>query len=468
MVDTAGTLCRAAQALKDEGATKVVAYITHPVLSGDAVERISESALDELVVTDTIPLSDRRQGLRAHPPAVGRGAARRDHPPHPRRGVGELAVRGLILKGCAALVAVAAPCCHVRWRKSCVFHSHSARTAARCKAKVRAAACVARARFRPFCMAASSGPQPLVLDQQNLLTMIGKREVLFLDRAASTSMASRKRRSSRTCRCIRRAMSVVHVDLQRVVENEAIRLRLPIHFKGEAAAPGVKSQGGIVSHMRAGRRGHMPAEGSAGVSRDRSVGDEPERDAVPVRYSSAAGCHHPGARPSQRSGGLDPQPACCGAGAGCGGSGCRCGRSGRGRGRSAAAGAGAAPAAPRARRKKRRKRRRPRRKAARNSAGASSCRVCRSSSSSASAIPASEYARTRHNAGFGFVEELARRHGGQFPLEPRHNGELARVGSPASEVWLLKPMAFMNRSGDAVRSVSAFYKAPPSADPGCL
>src|SRR6266403_1185492 len=57
MVDTAGTLGQAAQALKDEGALKVVAYITHPVLSGGAVERISQSALDELVVTDTIPLS---------------------------------------------------------------------------------------------------------------------------------------------------------------------------------------------------------------------------------------------------------------------------------------------------------------------------------------------------------------------------------------------------------------------------
>ncbi|HWG30067.1 MAG TPA: ribose-phosphate diphosphokinase [Steroidobacteraceae bacterium] len=57
MVDTAGTLCQAAQALKDEGAIKVVAYITHAVLSGNAVEKISNSALDELVVTDTIPLS---------------------------------------------------------------------------------------------------------------------------------------------------------------------------------------------------------------------------------------------------------------------------------------------------------------------------------------------------------------------------------------------------------------------------
>ena len=62
MVDTAGTLCRAAQALKDEGALKVVAYITHPVLSGGAVQRIAESALDELVVTDTIPLSAEAAG----------------------------------------------------------------------------------------------------------------------------------------------------------------------------------------------------------------------------------------------------------------------------------------------------------------------------------------------------------------------------------------------------------------------
>ncbi len=61
IVDTAGTLCLAAQALKDEGARKVVAYITHPILSGPAVERIANSGLDQLVVTDTIPLSAEAQ-----------------------------------------------------------------------------------------------------------------------------------------------------------------------------------------------------------------------------------------------------------------------------------------------------------------------------------------------------------------------------------------------------------------------
>ena len=58
MVDTAGTLVKAAQVLKEEGAKKVVAYCTHPVLSGGAIERIKGSDLDELVVTDTIPLQE--------------------------------------------------------------------------------------------------------------------------------------------------------------------------------------------------------------------------------------------------------------------------------------------------------------------------------------------------------------------------------------------------------------------------
>ena len=57
MVDTAGTMCKAAEVLKSRGAIHVSAYCTHPVLSGPAIERVNASVLDELVVTDTIPLS---------------------------------------------------------------------------------------------------------------------------------------------------------------------------------------------------------------------------------------------------------------------------------------------------------------------------------------------------------------------------------------------------------------------------
>jgi len=64
MVDTAGTLCKAAEVLKEEGATRVVAYCTHAVLSGGAVGRIAGSALDELVVTDTIPLTDEARACK--------------------------------------------------------------------------------------------------------------------------------------------------------------------------------------------------------------------------------------------------------------------------------------------------------------------------------------------------------------------------------------------------------------------
>ena len=64
MVDTAGTLCKAADALKDHGATKVVAYCTHPVLSGPAIQNIEGSNLDSLVVTDTIPLNEKAKSCK--------------------------------------------------------------------------------------------------------------------------------------------------------------------------------------------------------------------------------------------------------------------------------------------------------------------------------------------------------------------------------------------------------------------
>ncbi|NHO86364.1 ribose-phosphate pyrophosphokinase [Pseudoteredinibacter isoporae] len=63
MVDTAGTLCNAAAALKEQGATKVVAYCTHPVLSGNALKNLSNSILDEMVVADSIPLNSEIEKL---------------------------------------------------------------------------------------------------------------------------------------------------------------------------------------------------------------------------------------------------------------------------------------------------------------------------------------------------------------------------------------------------------------------
>ena len=80
--------------------------------------------------------------------------------------------------------------------------------------------------------------------------------------------------------------------------------------------------------------------------------------------------------------------------------------------------------------------------------------------------PGEKYARTRHNAGFWFADEIARRYGGVFRAESRHQGELARVritmeGGAQSEVWLLKPMTFMNKSGVSIVSLANFYKVSP-------
>jgi large subunit ribosomal protein L25 len=93
--------------------------------------------------------------------------------------------------------------------------------------------------------------QALVLDQQNLLTMIG-------DERFYSSIVQVKVSDGTTQEAIVKDVQmhparnvVVHVDLQRVIENELIRLSLPIHFKGESISPGVKVQGGVVSHMRA-------------------------------------------------------------------------------------------------------------------------------------------------------------------------------------------------------------------------
>ena len=92
--------------------------------------------------------------------------------------------------------------------------------------------------------------QPLTLDQQNLLTMIADERfyssIVRLKIGETTQEAIVKDVQMHPAR-----NQVVHVDLQRVVENEKIRIRLPIHFKGETVSPGVKNEGGVVSHMRA-------------------------------------------------------------------------------------------------------------------------------------------------------------------------------------------------------------------------
>ncbi len=75
--------------------------------------------------------------------------------------------------------------------------------------------------------------------------------------------------------------------------------------------------------------------------------------------------------------------------------------------------------------------------------------------------PGPRYADTRHNAGFWYVDAVARRHGGQFRPEARFSAEVARVRIEGHDLWLLKPQSYMNRSGLPVRQFLQFYKLAP-------
>jgi large subunit ribosomal protein L25 len=93
--------------------------------------------------------------------------------------------------------------------------------------------------------------QALILDQQNLLTMIADERFYSSIVQVKISNGTQQEAIVKDVQMHPARNVVVHVDLQRVVESEQIRIKLPIHFKGESISPGVKVQGGVVSHMRA-------------------------------------------------------------------------------------------------------------------------------------------------------------------------------------------------------------------------
>lgn len=77
--------------------------------------------------------------------------------------------------------------------------------------------------------------------------------------------------------------------------------------------------------------------------------------------------------------------------------------------------------------------------------------------------PGAQYEQTRHNAGFWFVEEVARQYGAVFRPESKFSGEVARIQIDGRDCWLLKPATFMNRSGQAIQAIANFYKIAPQA-----
>jgi len=74
--------------------------------------------------------------------------------------------------------------------------------------------------------------------------------------------------------------------------------------------------------------------------------------------------------------------------------------------------------------------------------------------------PGAQYEQTRHNAGFWFVDEIARQYSGHFRVESKFNAEICKLTVEGKTIWLVKPQTFMNRSGQPVRALANFYKIP--------
>jgi PTH1 family peptidyl-tRNA hydrolase len=75
--------------------------------------------------------------------------------------------------------------------------------------------------------------------------------------------------------------------------------------------------------------------------------------------------------------------------------------------------------------------------------------------------PGNEYIKTRHNAGFWFIDSLVEQHNLILKAEPRYQAEIARMNTSSGSVWLIKPMTFMNRSGQSIARLANFYKIKP-------
>jgi hypothetical protein len=260
---------------------------------------------------------------------------------------------------------------------------------------------------------------------------------------------------------------------------------MPIHFKGEAAAPGVKTQGGVVSHLMRGRGSQLPAEGSAGVPRGRLSGMNLNETHASVGHQGSRGRDAGGAGARQEPAGrLDPQPAC------------RepepvAARRQRRPRSGAAAPAGAAPAAAPMPRSRCQEGRGQEGSGSKKEAARSSCRpsdarrappgaalrffpeACgatwqdyRSSSSSDSAIPDRNTRARATTPGFWFVDELGARHGGSSRERASTRASWRACASCGQELWLLKPTDL--HESQRLRSASGrdFYKVAPRGDSG--
>ena len=254
IIDTAGTIQKAAQALKDNGASRVLASAVHGVLSGPAIKRIENSPIDKLVVTNTIPPHGAWR-MRQGRGAVGGAAAGAGHSQHSRRDVGLEVVRvepenlrTEVME--ATLEAV---------RRETIRPNEAGRI--RREGQIPAVV-----------YGGASEAEPVSVDPKALLQILHSRvRRQHADLAEARRRAATRRCWSRNTSSIRSKHELLHADFYRVAMDKVLRVTVPVHLTGEAK--GVKAAGRH-RRLRASRgRGRVPA-GATFRSTSRSTSRE--------------------------------------------------------------------------------------------------------------------------------------------------------------------------------------------------
>ena len=283
---------------------------------------------------------------------------------------------------------------------------------------MRAAACVMRHRSRPSSTAATPSPKSIQLEHEK--TWLASQNEWFYSSILSLDIDGKV--ENVLLRDMQRhpyKQQIMHLDFQRVSENEAIRVAVPLHFLNVEKSPAGKTAGVVVTHELNEDPDQLPAEGPAGVHRDRPGEPERRRHRSTCRRSS---CRR--ASKSRSSSSVQDHDVAV-----------VVARHVReeveeaaDRGRRRSAGRNAEAAKPRAKAK------------ASNRCVPGRLRACLARASTMAGLrlivglgnPGPEHLRTRHNAGFWFVDALALQCGARFGLESKLFGETARSTSPGS------------------------------------
>ena len=250
IIDTAGTIQKAAQALKESGAERVLACAVHGVLSGPAIERIEKSPIDKLIVTNTIPLEEKRAQVRQDRRALGGAPARPGHSQHSRRDIGLVTVRVDDEPG--AQRPAARRLANAEGKDTKSWKRHSRQSIGRGRARTRRGGCARRATCPRW---STARRRPAMRSRRCRSPSVPKEMMRILHSASGVNtLITLNGPGESTQRVLVRefqldpvTQALLHADFYRVNLEKKIAVMVPVVLHGEPK--GVKTQGGILEFL---------------------------------------------------------------------------------------------------------------------------------------------------------------------------------------------------------------------------